>query len=129
LTPSRQIMIVDDDESIREFVEVFLSGEGYEVVAAPHGAAALEMIQKVIPALILLDMRMPIMDGWEFAQAYREMPEPHAPLVVLTAALDAGEESEEIEADDYVAKPFDLEELLGVVRKHVDARPQDPPAA
>jgi len=113
-------LIVDDDESIREFVEVFLSGEGYDVVAVPHGAAALEIVNKLQPALILLDMRMPIMDGWTFAQAYRESPQPHAPLVVLTAAIDAGEESDEIEADDYVAKPFDLEELLGVVRKHVD---------
>jgi CheY-like chemotaxis protein len=122
-------LIVDDDESIREFVEVFLSGEGYEVVAAPHGAAALEIVYELQPALILLDMRMPIMDGWEFAQAYRASPEPHAPVVVLTAAIDAGEESEEIAADDYVAKPFDLDELLGVVRKHVDGGAPGPSPA
>jgi two-component system, chemotaxis family, chemotaxis protein CheY len=122
--PDRRILIVDDDESIRELVVAFLTVEGYEAISASHGAAALEMLQNVQPALILLDMRMPIMDGGEFARAYRELPGPHAPLVVLTAAMDAGEESEEIGADGYIAKPFDLSDLLKVIEKHLAQEPK-----
>ena len=58
------ILVVDDDASIRELIGMALVDEGYEVQAAPHGAAALEVISHSRPSVILLDMRMPVMDGW-----------------------------------------------------------------
>ncbi len=70
------------------------------------------------PDLVLLDMRMPIMDGWEFARRYRRGPEPHAPIVVLTAARDAAERAAEIDANGYLGKPFGVEELLTLVGHH-----------
>jgi CheY-like chemotaxis protein len=109
---------VDDDTSIRAFVEMALDGEGYAVSTATNGAQALLVTGEVQPDLILLDMRMPIMDGWTFARTYRSQEGPHAPIVVITAAPDAGERAREIQADGYLGKPFDLDELLGLVSRY-----------
>jgi len=115
--PSR-ILVVEDDESIRDLVYLILSGAGYEVVTASDGEAALQVAGMAPPDLVLLDMRMPVMDGWEFARQYRAKPEPHAPIVVLTAARDAADRAAEIDADGYLGKPFDVEELLMLVGHH-----------
>jgi two-component system chemotaxis response regulator CheY len=119
------VLVVDDDEEIREFVDMALSSEGYEVVSAPHGAAALELIQQRSPSMILLDMRMPVMDGWAFARAYRERPGPHAPIIVVTAAQDAADRAAQIDADGFLSKPFGLDELLMLIDHYLyrhDAR-------
>jgi CheY-like chemotaxis protein len=87
------------------------SAIGYEVVSVWNGAAALERLATVQPAVILLDMRMPTMDGWAFAQAYEHLPEPRAPIIVMTAAQDAARCAAEINAAAYLAKPFNLADL------------------
>ncbi len=110
-----RILVVDDDESILEMIDVALSFEGYQVDTAPHGAAALELLRSRQPDLILLDMRMPVMDGWEFSRRYRETSGPLAPIVVLTADRSAGDSASQVDADAFLAKPFDLAELLQVV--------------
>jgi two-component system, chemotaxis family, chemotaxis protein CheY len=117
MSATGRIMVIDDDEAIREFVSWVLSDDGYEVVTANHGAVALGMLERWHPDVILLDMRMPVMDGWEFSRAYREMDNSHAPIVVLTAARDAADSADEIGADGYLSKPFDLLDLLDVVRR------------
>ena len=117
-----RVLVVDDDDSIREFVGLALSEEGYEVLSAPHGAAALDMIGELQPDLILLDMRTPIMDGWQFSRAYRQMPGPHAPIIVFTATRDAADSAAQISADGYLAKPFDLDDLIALVGQHTGQR-------
>jgi two-component system chemotaxis response regulator CheY len=112
------ILVVEDDDSIRDLVDLVLSGAGYEVLTATDGAAALQVVRTARPDLVLLDMRMPIMDGWEFARRYRARPEPHAPIVVLTAARDAAVRAAEIHANGYLGKPFDVDELLLLVSRH-----------
>ena len=111
--------MVDDDHDIAELVRLALTDEGYEVVIASNGSAALRAMQTMPFDLILLDMRMPMMDGWEFAREYQAGPEPRPPVIVVTAARDAAERAAEIQADGFIAKPFSLEELLGVVRHHL----------
>jgi CheY-like chemotaxis protein len=123
--PGASILVVEDDQEIRDFLALVLEGEGYAVRTAPNGAVALELIGEAPPQLILLDMRMPVMDGWAFARAYRGRPGPHAPILVMTAARDAAERAQEIEADGYVAKPFDLDHLLSLVRRFT--APGEPP--
>lgn len=114
-----RVLVVDDDDSIRDFVSVALSYEGYEVVSAENGEAALGAIDRGRGvAVILLDMRMPVMDGWEFARVYRERPGPHAPIIVLTAARDAADYAAQIQADGFLAKPFDLDALIRTVARH-----------
>ncbi len=117
---SERVLVVDDDETISEFVGMALSDEGYNVVTAPHGAAALELIARDgEPGLILLDMRMPVMDGWQFSREYRQRGGTRAPIVVLTAAADAELSAKQIQADAFLAKPFDLTELLALVDRYV----------
>jgi CheY-like chemotaxis protein len=111
----RRVLVVDDDESIRELVEMALSSEGHHVTTASNGAAALEAIAISPPDVILLDMKMPVMDGWAFARAYRAAPGHHAPIVVVTAARDAASRAAEVAADGHLPKPFDLDQLFRVV--------------
>jgi two-component system chemotaxis response regulator CheY len=117
MTPTR-VLVVEDDDTIRDFVAIALSGEGYAVQTAAHGADALDIVSKDEPNLILLDMRMPVMDGWQFSKLYRQAPGHHAPIVVVTAAQDAERTAAEVEAEGYLAKPFHLDELLAVVGRH-----------
>lgn len=116
------VMIVDDDENISEFVSMVLEDEGYEVAKARNGQAALERAAELQPDLILLDMRMPVMDGWAFAEAYRQTPGPHAPIIACTAARDAAQSAAEIDAEGHIAKPFDIEELIQVVERFTGHR-------
>ena len=113
---AERILIVDDDESIRQIVRICLTDEGYEVFEAPNGQVALNMLTEIAPMLILLDLRMPVMDGWEFAKRYESMPGPRAPLVAFVAALNAEQDCADLDAAGILAKPFDLDDLLRAVR-------------
>jgi urea transport system substrate-binding protein len=143
-SPAVRVLVVDDDPYIRSFVTMALEDEGYEVLEATNGAEALEVLDRLtaaslsrstppapnepprglpqgLPQVILLDMRMPRMDGWAFARAYRARPGPHAPIVVVTAARDAVERAGQIAAAGALSKPFGIDELLDVVARY--ARP------
>jgi two-component system chemotaxis response regulator CheY len=113
------ILVVDDDDLIRTTVESTLAEEGYQVMTAADGAAALDLVERHPPAAILLDMKMPIMDGWGFMRAYRQQPEPHAPIVVMTAAADAPRRAADVDARAYLSKPFELDEMLDLVGRMV----------
>ena len=110
------ILVVDDDESIRQTVSEILEVEGYQVAAAANGEEALVRLEETPPALVLLDMRMPVLDGWGFARVLRERG-IRLPILVMTAAQSARTWAEEIGADGYVAKPFDLQDLLDQVQR------------
>ena len=113
----RPILVVDDDVEILAMLRDFLEGEGLTVRTATNGAEALDIVDTVAPALILLDMRMPVLDGWGFAARLRER---HAgyPIVVMTAAENARRWADEIGANGYIAKPFDVNELLQLIERH-----------
>lgn len=112
-----KVLVVDDDETISEFVVWILSDEGHDVVTASNGEIALHRLESFDPNVILLDMRMPVMDGWHFAEAYRDGRPSPAPIVVLTAAQDAALRAADIRADGFLGKPFDLDELLATIRR------------
>ncbi|MFN0072773.1 MAG: response regulator transcription factor [Chloroflexota bacterium] len=112
-----RILVVDDDPNIREFVTLALQSEGHTVDMASNGAVALEVAGAQPPDVILLDMRMPVMDGWQFAAAYRSLPGPQARLVVMSAAHVLERRDGDIEADASLAKPFELDELLSLVER------------
>ena len=109
------VLVVDDDDAIRAFVVEALADEGYAVRAARDGAEALASLDAARPCAILLDMRMPGMDGWAFAAAYRAQADRPAPLVCMTAAADAGPRARAIAAAATLPKPFDLDDLLATV--------------
>lgn len=112
------VLVVDDDESITALVRIALEEEGYRVLTAEDGMEALEILQQEMPNLILLDMRMPRMNGWEFAEAYRANCDPCTPIVVVTAATNAAQRASEIKAHGWLGKPFDVDELIAIVQRH-----------
>ena len=114
--PERPILVIDDDPAIRATVAEILSSEGYAVATATNGAEGLESLEQMDPALVLLDMRMPILDGWGFARALQTRG-IQVPILVMTAAQDARRWAREINAEGYVAKPFELLDLLDAVER------------
>ncbi len=118
-TALRPILIVDDDEAILSSVELFLVDEGYLTVVAHNGREALELATSASPCLIILDMKMPEMDGRAFAAAYRKEVTAPVPIIVMTASRDSERRATEINADGFISKPFDLNHLLDLVHHHV----------
>ncbi|MBI2953688.1 MAG: response regulator transcription factor [Chloroflexi bacterium] len=108
------IMVVEDETDLRGFVEAVLGAEGYQVVGAGDGYEAIQEVAQHKPALILLDMRLPKMDGWQFAKELRARFNGSIPVVVMTA-LNARQIAREIGAKAYLQKPFDIDDLLKVV--------------
>ncbi|HEY7464421.1 MAG TPA: response regulator [Candidatus Limnocylindria bacterium] len=115
--PNHPVLVVDDDPAIRDAVRDLLEDQGIPVETATDGQDALEKVTQRVPRLVLLDMRMPVMDGWGFAAAMRDAGIA-APVVVMTAAADARRWAEEIGASGFVAKPFAIAELIGAVERH-----------
>jgi CheY-like chemotaxis protein len=117
---SRPILIVDDDAGIRTTIARILEDEGYEVAQAADGVDALAALDGIMPALVLLDLTMPRMNGWEFAAELGRLGlRERLAIVVLTADGRAREKAEQLGAEDYVAKPFDVDRLLEVVDRLV----------
>jgi CheY-like chemotaxis protein len=113
------VLVVDDEAAITTLVRSVLEDEGFEARAAGNGRRALELLRKTPTRLILLDMWMPVMNGWEFAAAYRQTPPPHAPIVVMTAGFDAEQKAAAIQADGLLRKPFELDDLVQMVRRYI----------
>ena len=99
-----------------ETVTAILALEGYAVETATNGREALEKVGRVRPKLVLLDMRMPVMDGWGFAREMKARGET-VPIVVMTAAQDARRWANEIGAAAFVPKPFEVLDLLDTVER------------
>jgi two-component system chemotaxis response regulator CheY len=122
------VLVVDDDYVIRSCVADTLALEGYSVATAANGQLALATLQGMRaeglppPGVILLDMRMPVLDGWHFAEAYRSTPGPHAPIVVVTAAHDADKRGVAIGAEAVLEKPFDIDRLIEIVQRCANRR-------
>lgn len=114
---TRPVLVVDDDPAIREAVRDVLELEGIAVDTAIDGADALAKVDAQLPCLVLLDMRMPGMDGWGFAREIRERG-IELPVVVMTAAADARRWAAEIGAIGVMPKPFAIEELIEAVHTY-----------
>lgn len=114
--------MVDDDPDLLEVVSDLLRLQGYEVVAACDGRQGIDAAEKRLPDLILLDMRMPVMNGAEFALEFRRRFDHLAPIVVITAADDAQRRAADVGAEGWVGKPFEISELFEVVARHIRAR-------
>ncbi len=108
---TKTILVVDDSASVRTLVREYLTAEGFRVVTANDGRAALFTARSEKPDLILLDIMMPEMTGYEFIRAYRK--ERATPIILLTAKLEESDKvlGLELGADDYVTKPFGMREL------------------
>ncbi|GAA0136083.1 envelope stress response regulator transcription factor HitR [Paenibacillus sp. YSY-4.3] len=111
------IMLVDDDPHIRELICLYLSTEGFRPIQAENGAVALKMMEEVIVDLVVLDIMMPVMDGWELCAELRRLY-PDTPLLMVTAKGETGQKIKgfNLGADDYVVKPFEPLELVARIK-------------
>jgi two-component system response regulator MprA len=118
------IMVIDDDEKIISLLRRSLTFEGYKVTAAKNGKEGLNELQLFTPDLIILDIMMPHMDGWEVCRRIRAA-EIEVPILMLTAKDEVKERVKGLDlgADDYLVKPFALEELLARVRALLRRKP------
>ncbi len=113
---AQTILIVDDESKLRDLIRVYLEQEGYRVVEAEHGRAALYVARTEKPDLIILDLMMPEMGGYEFMRAFSR--EAETPVIMLTAKVEDQDKilGLELGADDYLTKPFNVRELIARVR-------------
>ncbi len=117
---SKTLLIVDDEERLRALLRDYLEREGYRVLLAGNGQEALRVARQERPDLIILDLMMPQMDGWEFLRRYQgsQPVEERTPLIILTARLEDADKvlGLELGADDYVTKPFSPRVLAARIR-------------
>jgi CheY-like chemotaxis protein len=114
------ILIVEDDTDIREALAQILEDEGYAVVSAPNGQVGLERLRAVRPSLVLLDLMMPVMNGWQFRQKQQQDQEvAQIPVVIISADGSARREATAMGAEGFMQKPIELEDLLAMVAEHV----------
>jgi len=113
---TKTILVVDDKSSVRRLLEEYLSEQGYKVVGAANGREAIYSARHSQPDLILLDLMMPEMDGYQFLQQYRK--EKSTPVIIITAREEETDAvlGLELGADDYVIKPFRMRELVARIR-------------
>jgi len=111
-----KILLVDDDPNIRQLLNLYLEKEGFEVTMADRGDTALKLFRESPPNLILLDIMLPGMDGWQVCREVRKVS--NIPIIMLTAKDETFDKvlGLELGADDYVAKPFDMKELVARIK-------------
>lgn len=115
-----RILIVDDDESLRELLRMHLAAAGYEVSTAPDGISAGYLVLKNPPDLIVSDVNMPFMDGFEFVAALKsDATLPKIPVIFLTSMEDGDGRGKELGAVGYLTKPVRADRLLELVAKHM----------
>ena len=109
---ARNILVVEDDRNISELIRMYLEKEGFEVRLAYDGGKAVEEYDKRAPDMVLLDIMLPVMDGWGVCAHIREKGK--TPIIMLTAKSDVGDRITGLEmgADDYLVKPFEMKELM-----------------
>lgn len=109
---ARNILVVEDDHNISDLIHMYLVKEGFDVRIAGDGGKAVEEFQKQTPDLILLDIMLPVMDGWAVCAKIRETSK--VPIIMLTAKSEVFDRIQGLEmgADDYIVKPFEMKELL-----------------
>ena len=109
---AKSVLIVEDDQHIADLLRLYLEKEGYVAAIAPDGGAGVEMFRKLQPELVLLDVMLPVLDGWGVLRTIRQ--ESQTPVIMLTARGETNDKVSGLKmgADDYITKPFEMKEVL-----------------
>ncbi len=119
---AKKILVVDDEQNIRLLLKTIFELEGYDVLLAANGKEALEVLEKEKPALLITDIMMPEMDGWELMKKVRQKVNSSIPIIALTVRSDPMSEKlsrEKYGVKTYIIKPFDKKQLIAEVKKYV----------
>src|SRR3990172_8642819 len=118
-----QILVVDDEKGMRDFLSIMLKKEGYGVVTAENGAAALKAVQDEIFDLVITDVKMPELDGIAVLKAVKEVsPETIVIMVTAFATTETAVEAMKLGAYDYITKPFKVDEIKLIIQKALEKR-------
>lgn len=123
-----RILVVEDDFDISNMLRIYFSGQGYDVQVAPRGGDALTLTRKQLPQLIVLDIMLPDMNGYDVCRELRSTTRTsHIPIIFLTQKDERSDKiiGLELGADDYITKPFDIEELKLRVRNQIERAERD----
>ena len=126
MLPMAKILLVEDNEMNRDMLSRRLERRGYEVVIAVDGQQGVDLAQSVSPDLILMDMSLPVIDGWEATRQLKSMERMKAvPIIALTAHAMSGDREKALEAgcNDYDTKPIELPRLLGKIEALLGSKP------
>jgi len=125
------ILVVDDEPQLRMLVARALAAEGYAVRTAEDGAQALELVRTYQPDVIVLDLMLPVLDGWTFITRYRQVADAEIPIVVVSALMDSAvaERLQRLGVRFCLAKPFDLGALLDCVAEALATTRPPPPGS
>jgi CheY-like chemotaxis protein len=123
MTPGQYILVVDDDDDFRETLSEVLSEAGYPVQQAENGEVALARAGEEQPGILLLDLKMPVLDGWGVMERMRQDPKNAAVPILILSAYGFEWESELLGAQGYIPKSVGMDEILERVRKSVGAPP------
>jgi CheY-like chemotaxis protein len=110
------VLVVDDQEVIRDTLQVALDDEGFTVECAANGREALDILGRWKPCVILLDLMMPVMDGWAFCEEQRRTGD-RTPIVLLSAAGELDAQQRSLRAAAVIAKPFDIERVISTIEQ------------
>ena len=112
----KKILVVEDDANIADLIRIYLEKDGYEVKIAGDGGSGIQMFREYEPDLVLLDVMLPVMDGWQVCSMIRKTDK--TPIIMLTAKEETDDKVHGLElgADDYITKPFEVKELLARIR-------------
>lgn len=123
------VLVVDDDAEVRRLTEALLTAHGYQVLVAGQGREGIQRLCEQSPDLIVLDLNMPLMDGWQFRAEQRYLPDPAlaaVPVLLMSAAEDAAAHALFLGAVGVIAKPFDPDDLLEAVSAAIGSQQSAP---
>ena len=120
-----RVLVVEDEDTIGQVLVETLADEGYDVRRAEHGCEALDILKSWVPDLILLDLMMPVMDGWAFREAQRQLGGGVAevPIIILSAARETSTRAIQLGAIAALSKPFELNDVVGAIRQWMPPGP------
>jgi len=117
------VLVVDDDPAIRQLMQWALEDQGLPVETAADGREALDRARRHRPALVVLDLALPVLDGSKVSAALRAAHGENLPIVIVSADRRGSEKAVQLRAQDYLAKPFDIDDLLSSVQRALAAHP------
>jgi CheY-like chemotaxis protein len=112
---ARNVLVVDDEAMIRGILALVLEDEGYSVTTAANGQQALDIVRRQLPDAVLLDLMMPVVDGWDVIKACRADPSTSTIPIIAISAVGGGQIAEKLDVQAFLPKPFDINRVLDVL--------------